>query len=125
MDGFPEAVRKFVAENISSVEHLEALLLLRSQPMRAWSAADLSRELYIGLEPAAARLSGLEAQGLLVRVPGPCYHYRPRNPVLDLVVAELAELYKVRRHAIIALIYSQPPKYVQSFADAFRLRKEQ
>jgi hypothetical protein len=42
----------------------------------------------------------------------------------DQLIDQLADLYQQRRVAVITQIYSRPVKNVQTFADAFRLRKE-
>jgi hypothetical protein len=43
---------------------------------------------------------------------------------LDDLLGELARHYQERRVAVITEIYSNPVKKVQTFADAFRLRRE-
>jgi hypothetical protein len=41
------------------------------------------------------------------------------------LVRRLDEVYKVRRVAVITLIYSKPDDPAQAFANAFRIRKEE
>jgi hypothetical protein len=127
MDDFPADVRHFILANITSVDQLEVLLLLRSSPDKEWTAAEVSRQLYTEPESAAARLADLAALGLLAVQEGGerLYRYRPRAGEQDRVVGRLADVYKQRRVATIALIYSERPNSpVQAFADAFRFRKE-
>lgn len=126
MGEFPNDTKRFLADYITSVDQLEALLLLSGQPGRAWDAADLSRELYIAPEAAAARLADLQTLGFLARTEGPVasYSYQPRTADLSRGVSQLAEVYKQRRAAVITMIYSKPLKHVQSFADAFKFWKE-
>jgi hypothetical protein len=40
---FPPGFRKFVRENIASVEQIDVLLLLHKQPDRAWHVAEISK----------------------------------------------------------------------------------
>jgi hypothetical protein len=125
-DGFPEDVRRFILEHVNSVEQLEVLLLLRGRPDADWDAAAVSRALSTAPAAAAMRLADLHARGLLVPVkPGEArYRYGPAAPELARLVDGLAEAYRERRVAVVALIYSKPQTQVQAFADAFKLRKE-
>lgn len=126
MDDFQEDIRRFILDNITSVEQLEVLLLLQRTPEKDWNAASVSKELYTQPEAAAQRLADLEALGLLAHAEGPSpeYRYAPRTLARAQLVARTAEVYRQRRVAVISLIYSRPPSEAQAFADAFRLRKE-
>jgi hypothetical protein len=125
-DPFPEDMRRFVVENIDSVEQLEVLLLLRADPAREWDAAAVSQALCTSLESVTKRLAGLRAQGLLAGSgeAGGRYRYGPSTAEQNHLVGALAEAYRERRVAVITLIYSKPADPVQAFADAFKLRKE-
>lgn len=127
MDDFPQDIRQFVLDNITSVEQLEVLLLLLQRtPEKEWDAASVSRELYTQPEAAAKRLADLAALGLLAHSEGPTrlYRYAPRTPAQAQLVASTAEAYRLRRVAIVGLIYSRPTSEAQAFADAFKFRKE-
>jgi hypothetical protein len=53
------------------------------------------------------------------------FHYAPASgSPLDAAVAQLARDYAERRVTIITLIFSKPVDKLRSFADAFRLRKD-
>lgn len=127
MNDLPDDVRRFLAANIGSVAQLEVLLLLRSSRDHAWSAAEVSRALYTAPEMMAAQLADLEQKGLLEA--SHCseqrYRYSPRIEGLDDVADRLADLYKQRRVAVISLMYAEPVDKAQSFADAFRIRKQE
>jgi hypothetical protein len=126
MSEFPEDIRRLLLESITSVDQLEVLLLLRAHPEREWDPEQVSRELYTRPAAAAMRLADLHALRLvdLADRGKNLYRYRPGTPEQAGVVDRLAEVYKERRVAVITLIYSKPLSQVQSFADAFRLRKE-
>ncbi|HTU80889.1 MAG TPA: hypothetical protein VMF61_02105 [Candidatus Acidoferrales bacterium] len=68
------------------------------------------------------RLGRLIDSGL-VAGEGSSYVYAA-PPEADELVRRLAELYADRRTAVIERIFSEPRDPLQSFADAFRLRKE-
>lgn len=125
-DAFPADVRAFLAEHISSIAQLEMLLLLRSDPARKWDVAEISKALYATPEMSAGQLASLRDLGLLTASGDPehCYQYQPGTPELEDMVTCLAELYKERRVSVITALYSEPVNKVQTFADAFKLRKE-
>lgn len=127
MNDLPDDVRRFLTANIGSVAQLEVLLLLRSSRDQAWSAAEVSRALYTASEMMSAQLADLQAKGLLEisESAEPRYRYLPRVEGLDNVVSRLADLYKQRRVAVISLMYAEPADKARSFADAFRIRKEE
>lgn len=127
MNDLPDDVRRFLTGNIGSVAQLEVLLLLRSNRDQAWNAAEVSRALYTVPEMMAAQLADLETKGLLELTDGAehRYRYRPRLDELDAVVGRVCELYKQRRVAVISLMYAEPADKARSFADAFRIRKEE
>jgi len=125
-DELPIGVKAFIAEHIHSVEQLEVLLLLRTDPSKEWSAEAVSREIRSNPTSAAHRLSGLYAHGLLeVRQDSePLYRYSPRTKELEKSVTMLAHAYTLYRVKIVELIYSRPKDRLLTFADAFRLKKE-
>lgn len=129
--GFPEDVVRFVAEYIHSVEQLEALLLLRGE-QRTWSAAQVSAHLLSSPASVAMRLADLQGRGLVHRE-GEEYRYAVSDPTQNATIGALSALYRTRKDAVIGLIFSQPttrplsepkPDRLQSFADAFRLRRD-
>lgn len=125
-EGISPQVRAFIAGQIDSVVQLEMLLLLHADAERAWSAADLAKELRIEPNWAGAQLTALAQRGLLgvVDATGLTYRYGPNTPELATTVEGLAQAYADRRVTIISLIYSKPVDTLKSFADAFRLRKD-
>jgi hypothetical protein len=118
-------VSRFITEQLSSVAQLEMLLLLRHDPERTWTPSDVGQSLYTSPEVCAAQLEDLRSRGLLSRLESESrYRYAPSSPELEAVVTILAELYRERRVTVITLIYSKPVDKVQTFADAFKLRRE-
>jgi hypothetical protein len=129
LDGFmpseltPE-LQKFIEREIDSVAHLEALLLVRADASRAWSADEVARSLYLSPEVCTALLRELVSHGFLAATDGGevRFRYQPASQETEPLVHDLAELYRERRVTIVTLIYSKPISRVQTFADAFRLR---
>lgn len=121
----PDDVVRFVLEKIDSVAQLEGVLLLRGEPRRRWSAAELAARLYINEAQTTELLLGLSARGLVAAEGDPAlYSYQPGTPELRQMLDRLAEVYTKQLVAITNLIHSKQKPRVQAFADAFRLRKD-
>jgi DNA-binding MarR family transcriptional regulator len=126
-DEFPARIAQFIDQHIESLAQLEALLLLRKQPERAWDIAEIAKSLYITAEMASSLLADMERRGWAQTAPGAPlrYCYRSQGGEADQLIDELASIYHERRVAVISQIYSKPLNKVQTFADAFRLRREE
>ena len=124
-DDIQGELRTFVAEKIHSVAQLETLLLLLGEPQKSWTAAEASRALYISPEMAAGLLAELAARGLVSASSEGAYRYGPTAEQMDRCVRQLAELYASRRVSIISLIHSSPVDKLRSFADAFRISRDE
>lgn len=115
-------LQQFILKYVESVDHLRALLLLRSELGRFWSVMELSARLYLEPGRAAEVLASLQNAGLL-RERGAEYRYDPADPELARLVEELEQLDRERPVTLIKLIYSRPGT-LETFADAFRLRRD-
>jgi hypothetical protein len=123
---FPSGLKQFIEQHIESVPQLEALLLLRREPQREWSASEIAKELYIPEDAARSLLVDFSRRGFAILIPASAvrYTFQTRNSESDRLIDELASAYQNRRVAVISLIYSKPLNKVQTFADAFRFGKE-
>jgi len=113
--------------NIESLDQLEILRVLGEAPGREWGAAELAREVQCSPGAAASHLAALQARGLVARaVRGSDVfgQYGPQSPELERLLAELLQLYRERPVTMIKLVYARPRGTLQTFADAFRIRKE-
>jgi hypothetical protein len=126
-DAIPANVHRFLKDNIQSISQLELLLLLFQHRQRAWSVSEAAKAQYTAEAMTQAALESLRRLGLVSSSgdPDPQYQYAPDSPELDQLVTELSQLYVERRVTIINLIYSSPLDKLQSFADAFRIRKKE
>jgi DNA-binding IclR family transcriptional regulator len=126
-EAIPISVQILLREQIQSIAQLEMLLRLREPPAAPENVPELSAKLYIPDSMTLSLLEGLKASGLVDRVDGsePLYQYAPKSPELAQAVDQLDQLYQQRRVTIINLIYSNPVKKLQDFADAFRIRKQE
>jgi hypothetical protein len=100
---------------------------MRQDPQRQWGCAELSRLLYITPDMCGGLVKDLVQRGFVKLVPDTenLFQYQPDNPDTDRLIGDLAAIYQERRVAVITLIHSRPQKKVQTFADAFRLRREE
>lgn len=123
--GLTKVVQDFLIKHIDSVAKLEALLLLRRDPMRVWNIDELARDLSIESGWATWQLEELRAAGLVViREMSPTsYQFEPKNPALCRAVEATAEAYVTHRVAIISAIYAKPIQKLHVFAESFRIRK--
>ena len=121
-DTIPHAVRELIAERLDSVPELEAVLLFRENPGRAWTAEEAGTRLYVSTTVAAYILETLAARGFFAAA-GDTYRYQPEHVDLAIAVDQLAEAYRRHLVAITELIHAKPSRQVRDFANAFRLRK--
>jgi hypothetical protein len=126
-DIIPDNVKQFLLQHIDSIAQLECLLLLRNHSHKQWSAEGVAKELYITVQQATALLSRLANQGFIVRLVNPSpviYQYHPTDPLLDPLIAALADAYKKYLVPVTHLIHAKPKSKIQEFADAFRIKKD-
>jgi hypothetical protein len=119
-------IKQFIDQHIESLAQLEVLLLMRDAPQRLWNSDEISKSLYSPVYIAAPLLADFAKRGFLRVEPSTEMHYgyHVAHEELDRQIAEVASAYQQRRVAVITLIYSKPLNKVKTFADSFRLRKE-
>lgn len=115
-------ISEFIRAYVPSVWALELLLLLRADPARRWSPAELLKELRASTSLVDENLARFERQGLVLKNDEGWY-FAPANPHLDSLVAALGELYRERPMHTISLIARPDP--LRALADAFRLKRDE
>lgn len=121
-ESIPDAVRRLIAERIDSVPELEAVLLLRENRDRAWTAEDAGKRLYVSTVVAAHLLHSLAEREFFLEADG-TWRYGPASQDLAATVDLLAVTYARHLVAVTHLIHSKPSQNVRDFAEAFRLRR--
>jgi hypothetical protein len=116
------AVRALLAERLDSVPELEAVLLLREDPARAWTAEEAGTRLYVSTTVADYVLATLAERGFFSATDD-TFRYLPATPEIADAVDELATAYRRHLVAVTQIIHSKPSRNVRDFANAFRLRK--
>jgi hypothetical protein len=118
------AILDFVGKSFSSVWSMELLLLLYNEPRRAWQPDTLVRELRANIQVVNEGLRALEAIGFIAIDNDHAYRFQPSSAEVGKVASELADLYSRKPRAVMRAIFSAPKDTIQTFADAFRLRKD-
>jgi hypothetical protein len=120
---FSDEFCRFIQTTIPAVPAAELLLLLRERPDAAFTAEEALTKLGpgVGSGEMAKHLELLETRGLLVREEKR-YRYRPESELAPHADS-LAIAYAQRPVTLIRVIYALRDSSIQSFADAFKLRK--
>ena len=119
-------IDQFIMDEIDSVPHLEALLLLWRSAPQQFSAAQIAEQLYIHPGQAAGIAEDLHRRGLIARehasAAGFFYdmHSEERNRLIEAVDAS----YRRELIRISGIIHSKASPGVRAFANAFRFRKD-
>jgi len=119
-----EDVLAFIRGSIKSVWALELLLFVRANAGRAWSAADLVRELRSSQLIVDEILHTFQASGLMRAETPETYRYAPASHDLEDLTRRLESVYAHRPTAVVKAIISGPNEKLQTFSDAFRLKRD-
>ncbi len=122
----PEAVCHLISQHIRSVERLEILLLLfESRPQR-WRIEEIEERIRSTRDSVSANVAKLvEVQMLEASQEVPVHFHYGGSELLDAVMADLVTTYRIRRVAVIGLIYADRHDSLRDFSDAFQIRKKQ
>jgi hypothetical protein len=121
----PPGVRALLRGPVSTMAHVEALLLLHRVRPEPRPVAEIAEAAQLATLPAARRcLEDLVAGGLVAADGRDGYRYAPADADASAAVEALAQMYNEKPVTLVRAIYSRPAP-VQAFADAFRLRKDE
>jgi DNA-binding IclR family transcriptional regulator len=116
-------VDQFILDEIDSVPHLEALLLLWNSRPKQWTLNEMAKSLYVSPETAQQLLQDLERQNLVTSSEsGFCY--RPGLEERDLLLEAVDQTYRRELVRISRMIHSKASPAIREFARAFRFKKE-
>ena len=119
-----QELERFLRTSIRSVWEIELLLLLRKEPTRPWRMPELVRQLRASSLVVSDALVALQRIDLVARDPEDRFIYRPATAELTEIADDLAANYASAPASIMNVIWSTPATNIQTFADAFRLRKD-
>jgi|SRR4051794_6670454 hypothetical protein len=119
-------VDDFIIEQIDSVPHLEALLLLWNTRPKRWSVEEMAEALYVSGDETKAILSNL-AQRELITLQGEnpgLYFCAPTSQEAGKLFQDLDRTYKRELVRVSQMIHSKASAAVRDFARAFRFKKD-
>ena len=118
-------VDQFILDQIDSVPHLEALLLLWNQRPKNWSVDEMAKALFVSPGSAREILQNLTRRRLIAPDPSAAdaYFYEA-SPEKDRLIGMVNATYKRELIRLSNLIHSKPSAAIREFAKAFRFKKE-
>jgi hypothetical protein len=116
-------VKDFVRRYVPSINHLEALIRLIREPDALLTPEEIAKSLGADVRTATSVLQDFVRLGVVAQMDS-CYTYRPANDEVRMGCTDLLDANERLPVQLIRVIYERPQNPVQSFADAFRLRKE-
>ncbi len=116
----------FILENLATVPHLEALVLLWNSRPVGWVCEELALRLYLSADKVRAILQDLVRLQLLTKSTStpPKYAYYARSNDQDEMMALVDAAYRRDVVRISTMLHSKGSPAVQDFAKAFRFKKE-
>lgn len=121
-----DEILRFILDEIDSVPHLEALLLLWNSRPRVWSIDDVADWLFFKTEVVRGIVQDLARRRLIVAEAGSADRFRgqPKSDEGDRLIEAVATAYRRELVRVSTFIHSNPPSAVREFARAFRFTKE-
>jgi hypothetical protein len=124
---FSDEFCRFIQTTIPSVDAAELLLALAEREDLWWTAQELAARLRpassISDTDTARYLDLFQARSLTATGPDKRVQFHPADASLREQVNTLAQAYRERPVTLIRVIYALRDSKIQSFADAFKLRR--
>lgn len=117
-------IDEFILEQIDTVPHLEALLLLWNSRPKQWSVEEMASALYVSSGMARNILQGLTRRGLLAGSRGASEWYRYESGQRDQLIEAVDDTYRRDLIRISRMIHSKAAPGIRDFAEAFRFTKD-
>jgi hypothetical protein len=120
-------VERFIVEQIDTVPHLEALLLLYESGTSSWSVEDVAARLYVSRDTARGSLDDLVRRKLISMQPhgqAAGFSYDGAWDPSGSLMTRVVEQYRRHLVQVTALIHAKAPASIRDFARAFRFKKE-
>jgi hypothetical protein len=120
----PPDVLRFLDENVDTVPHLEALLLLWEHPDESFAVEQLAARLYVTPDVASRIVYDLTQRRLIRAVSGSRYQYDAAWDPERTLMTRVAATYRRQLVRVTSLIHSKASASVRAFARAFDLKKD-
>ena len=121
----PADVQQFVSDQIDTVPHLEALLLLWESAPASWSAEQLAARIYVPADAGERILADLRRRRLVrASEEDPARHQYDAAWDTGDLMARVAAAYRQDLIRIARFIHAKASSSVREFARAFEIKKE-
>lgn len=119
-------VDRFILEQIDSVPHLEALLLLFNSQPKGWSTEEMASSLYVRDDVAEKILDSLLQRNLIAQdsKSPDVYFYSAENEHRNSLLEAVDAIYRKEVVRVSSMIHSKGSAGVRDFARAFRIKKD-
>jgi len=118
-------VDSFILNEIESVPHIEALLILRNRRSESFSIEQIAAQLYIPPESAQNILQDLVRRALVTSLSEEDSRYQySSSPEREALMQEVEITYQRELVRVANMIHSKASNAVRDFARAFRITKE-
>jgi len=114
-------VDRFILDEIDSVPHIEALLILWNSRPKQWPVEELAALLYLSPEQTIRILDDLQQRAIVLR--GDAYTYNP-DYARDHLMHDVDRTWRSELVRVSNMIHSKASPAVREFARAFRFRKD-
>ncbi|HYD54822.1 MAG TPA: hypothetical protein VEA99_19465 [Gemmatimonadaceae bacterium] len=125
--GLPDEVTALIQRALSTMLHVELLLLLHRTAPTIWTAQAAAGELRTTPVLVESVFADLQTARLAAPATGhvpPAWCLDVRDDALLDATVKLREAYDRRPVTLVKALYQRPASPAQAFADAFRLRKD-
>lgn len=119
-----QEVASFIRGSFRSVWSLELLCLLRKDPVRSWTHAEMVTALRGSELVVRQSLAGLVTAGLVVAEDDGSARYMPASADTEPLVEQAEQLYARSPDKVRRMIVGASASGLTAFADSFKLRKD-
>lgn len=124
---FTDDFCRFLQQNIPSVDAAELLLFMQANAGEGWSATEAAAKLRPTVQitdaDAVRYLENFQARGLVSAGADRRARFAPASDDLKMYTEMLSLAYRQRPVTLIRMIYALRDTRIQTFADAFKLRR--
>jgi predicted transcriptional regulator len=123
----PNEIFEFLVKRIDSIEGLDILMLISGAKKTEWTITEVAEELRSNAESVGPRIRKLVQRKLLVEKkvnPYTTYSFNLTDVDILRLTDQLREIYRVRKYRVMEVILSKPLDVLQTFADAFKIKKD-
>jgi hypothetical protein len=118
-----EKVLRFIGDNIESVPHLEALVLLWENRPHAFQVDDLAARIYVSPDLAADILKDLQRRQLITG-DSSGYRYDGKWDETGGLMAQIVDTYRRNLIRVATLLHNKTSRGIREFARAFERKEE-